>query len=134
MRTALRAIATMIDPTAGELSFPFHRLDHAHVSAIRSRLAEKHAPATANRMLAASRGVIKTSFKGGRVLHRRMTEQAVAELVMRLAKTANVATFSPHDLVVDDLGHARRRGRHRGRGGPGRSFEPGHHGQIRSTW
>lgn len=65
MRTALRTIATMIDPTTDEMTFPFHMLDHAHVSAIRSRLAEKHAPATSNRMLAALRGTIKAAFKLG---------------------------------------------------------------------
>jgi integrase/recombinase XerD len=73
MRTALRTIATMIDPTADELSFPFHLLDHAHVSAIRSRLAERHAPATANRMLAALRGVIKAAFKLGLISSDHMT-------------------------------------------------------------
>lgn len=231
MSAALRTIATMIDPSADALSFPFHALDHAHVSAIRSRLAERHAPSTANRMLAALRGVIKAAFrlglisadhreracsidpvrgtrvvkgralsqgelralfeacdpstpggarnaalvgllygcglrraeavlvdiehfdgttgrltvkgkgnkernvyvsngardaldgwlahrgaepgplfipinKGGRGVHRRMTDQAVAELVVRLARKANVATFSPHDLrrsMISDM-------------------------------
>jgi site-specific recombinase XerD len=44
--------------------------------------------------------------KGGRVIHRRMADQAVAELVIRLATKANVATFSPHDLrrsMISDM-------------------------------
>ena len=65
MRGALRTIAVMIDSTADVMRFPFHMLDHAHVSAMRSRLAERHAPATANRMLAALRGVIKAAFRLG---------------------------------------------------------------------
>lgn len=231
MRNALRTIAQLMDSTADGMTFPFHKLGHAHMVAIRSRLAEQYAPATSNRMLAALRGTMKAAFqlglisadhrervcsispvrgsrvekgralsqaelralfeacntetpgdarnaalvgilygcglrrgetvaldiehfdattgrltvkgkgnkerhvfvnkgsrdalyawlahrgdqagalflpvnKGGRVLHRRMTDQAVAELVVRLAKKANVSSFSPHDLrrsMISDM-------------------------------
>jgi site-specific recombinase XerD len=65
MRGGLRAIATMIEPTADELTFPFHMLDHAHAVAVRSRLGARLAPATANRILAALRGVVGAAFRLG---------------------------------------------------------------------
>ncbi len=44
--------------------------------------------------------------KGGKIEHRRMTDQAVAGRVRHLSKTAGVATFGPHDMrrtFVGDL-------------------------------
>ena len=58
-RAALRTIASLVSPAATELTLPWHLLDYAHTSAIRAKLAERFAPATANRMLAAMRGVLR---------------------------------------------------------------------------
>jgi site-specific recombinase XerD len=63
MLTALRAVVAMVDSSSDVQTFPWHELDYAHVAAIRARLAERHAPATGNRILCAVRGVIKTAFK-----------------------------------------------------------------------
>jgi site-specific recombinase XerD len=66
MGQSLEAIAQILagqptDPRA----FPRHMLRHQHVAAIRSTLAERHAAATANKMLAALRGVLKACWRLG---------------------------------------------------------------------
>jgi hypothetical protein len=63
MRTALRIIAGVVSPGADELTLPWPALDFAHTTAIRSRIAARFAPSTANRMLAALRGVLRAAFK-----------------------------------------------------------------------
>jgi site-specific recombinase XerD len=80
-RAALRTIATLVSPAATELTLPWHLLDYAHTSAIRARLAERFAPATANRMLAAVRGVLKAAFKLGLIDADRMTRGSSVEVV-----------------------------------------------------
>lgn len=64
-RTALRTIAKIVSHEADEMTLPWWVLDYAHTTAIRARLAETFSPNTANRMLAALRGVLKASFKLG---------------------------------------------------------------------
>jgi len=54
-------------------TLPWGLLDFGHTSAIRSRLAERFAPATANRMLAAMRMVLKSAFKLGLMSSDQMT-------------------------------------------------------------
>jgi site-specific recombinase XerD len=78
-RAALKIIASLVSPTATELTLPWHLLDYAHTSAIRARLAERYAPATGNRMLAAMRGVIKAAFKLGLVSADHMTRACSVE-------------------------------------------------------
>jgi integrase/recombinase XerD len=73
MRQALRVIAKIVSPQATEIALPWHRLDYAHTNAIRAKLAEEFAPATANRMLAAMRGVLKAAFKLGLLSADQMT-------------------------------------------------------------
>jgi integrase len=56
---ALRALAAILArPGADPLALPWHQLSYAHVAALRARLADRYAPATANRLLAALRGVL----------------------------------------------------------------------------
>jgi integrase len=62
--TALAAIALIL--TAGQcpaLQLPWHRLRFQHTNAVRATLAERYAPATANRYLAALRGVLKACWQ-----------------------------------------------------------------------
>ncbi len=66
MRTNLETIASFVSggrAQAKELAW--WRLRYQHTSLIRSTLAELYAPATANLMLSAVRGVLKSSFRLG---------------------------------------------------------------------
>lgn len=78
---ALRVIAMLVSSAASEITLRWHLLDYAHTSAIRSRLAERFAPATANRMLAAMRGVLKAAFKLGLMSADHMTRACSVEPV-----------------------------------------------------
>ena len=80
-RAALRVIAMLVAPGATELTLPWWALDYAHTTAIRSRLAERFAPATSNRMLAALRGTLKSAFKLGLIDSDRMTRACSVEPV-----------------------------------------------------
>ena len=62
--TALAAIAAIL--TGGRcaaLQLPWQRLRFVHTNAVRATLAERYAPATANRYLAALRGVLKACWQ-----------------------------------------------------------------------
>jgi site-specific recombinase XerD len=66
MSAALENIAGLV--SAGEadaLTLPWHDLRYQHTAAIHSVLAEGYAPATANKMLSALRGVIKECWRLG---------------------------------------------------------------------
>jgi len=66
MRGALDAVARLV--TAGKLDalgLDWAALRYQHTAAIRTRLAEAYAPATANKMLAALRGVLKEAWRLG---------------------------------------------------------------------
>ena len=61
---ALRVLAEVVgadDPAA----VPWHLLRFQHTNAIRAELAARYAPATANRILAALRGVLKSAWRLG---------------------------------------------------------------------
>lgn len=73
MRGALKSIAALASAGATEVTLPWWRLDFAHTSAIRAQLAQRHAPSTANRMLAALRGVLKAAFRLGLMTADQMT-------------------------------------------------------------
>ena len=66
MRTSLENIARLA--SAGKVSaldFPWWMLRYQHSEAIRGRLAESYAPATANKMLSAMKGVLKSCWRLG---------------------------------------------------------------------
>ncbi len=66
MRGALDAIAAMLtDGEAGAFSCDWAALRFQHTAAIRARLATGYKPATANRMLCALRGTLKTAWRLG---------------------------------------------------------------------
>lgn len=68
MEHALDTIARIAtDGRADRLSFPWPALRYQHTAAIRARLAERYAPATANKMLAALRGVLKEARRLGQI-------------------------------------------------------------------
>lgn len=61
-QSALRQIADIIRSGSDYLDIPWQQLKYAHVQAIRAKLGERYAPATANRMLVALRRVLKESM------------------------------------------------------------------------
>ena len=68
MRQALDAIAHLV--SGGELDalgLDWPRIRYQHAAAIRAKLAEVYAPATANKMLSALRGTLKAAWKLGQM-------------------------------------------------------------------
>ena len=65
MLTSIRIVVGLVNPQAEVFWFPWASLDYAHTAAVRTKLADIYAPATANKILAALRGVIKMSFRLG---------------------------------------------------------------------
>ena len=65
-RVALERIAALVSRDgATAVDLPWHRLDQQQTERIRSALELQYAPATANRMLAALRGVLKEAWQLG---------------------------------------------------------------------
>ena len=63
---ALRTMAHLLDgPDANPFTLPWHELGYQHTQALRTQLAERYAPATTNRMLAALRGVLTECWRLG---------------------------------------------------------------------
>jgi len=71
----------MVSAEATELTLPWWALDFARTTAIRSKVAARFAPATAHRMLAALRGVLKASFKLGLIDSDKMTRACSVDAV-----------------------------------------------------
>lgn len=68
MQQALDVMAALL--TGGRAShrtLPWHHLEYAHTAAVRAALLEQYAPATANKMLSALRGVLKEAWRLGYV-------------------------------------------------------------------
>lgn len=59
MRQALDRMASLLVPECNAESLPWHLLRYQHTAALRTQLADSFAPATANKMLAALRAVLK---------------------------------------------------------------------------
>jgi site-specific recombinase XerD len=96
---ALRIIAMLVSGEATEMKLPWWALDYAHTTAIRAKLAERFAPATANRMLAAMRGVLKASFKLGLMSADHMTRACSVEPV-RGSRVMKGRALSKGELVA----------------------------------
>ncbi len=67
-RSALNTIAVLVSPGLSDEALPclyieWHKLTYAHTTAIRNQLAARYSPSTANRMLAALRGVLKECWR-----------------------------------------------------------------------
>jgi site-specific recombinase XerD len=81
MRGALRTIAMILTGVADELRMPWRLVDYSHATLVRTKLAERLAPATANRMLAALRGTLKCAFKLGLISAEHFTRVSMIEPV-----------------------------------------------------
>src|SRR5262249_25673234 len=67
MGQALRAIAEVLAPGVGPAAFPGAEVRYEHAQALRRVLAERYAPATANKVLSALRGVVREAWRLGLV-------------------------------------------------------------------
>lgn len=68
IRGALTAIARLLaGESADPLTLPWGRVRYQHSMAIRAQLAERYAATTANKMLAALRGVLKAAWRLGQM-------------------------------------------------------------------
>jgi site-specific recombinase XerD len=65
MRQALDVIAAVIASGAEAMTLPWSRISYAHVAAVRARLGATYAATTANKMLAAMKGVLRQAFALG---------------------------------------------------------------------
>ncbi len=62
MASTLSQLAALLG-CSDAASCPWHELRHQHVAALRAVLAERYAPATANKSLAAIRGVLRAAWR-----------------------------------------------------------------------
>ncbi len=92
-RVALDRIAALVSRDAATATdLPWHRLDQHQTESIRSALSLRYAPTTANRMLAAVRGVLKEAWQLGLM---------DADTYHRAAAVENVPWFtSPRGRVL----------------------------------
>jgi site-specific recombinase XerD len=65
MRQALDVIAAVLASGADAMTLPWSRITYAHVAAVRARLGAAYAATTANKMLAAMKGVLRQAFALG---------------------------------------------------------------------
>ncbi|MCP4467661.1 MAG: hypothetical protein GY813_13035 [Halieaceae bacterium] len=67
MRTALNTVAEIATGTPDATVMPWSQLRYQHTAAIRATLAERYAPSTANKHLAALRGVLREAWRLGQL-------------------------------------------------------------------
>ena len=113
---ALNRVAHLFDKERSAADLPWELLRHEHVAAVRSRLADRYAPATANTSLAAVRGVLKSAWRLGLMstddYHRAVDVRTVPGSRLpagRALDTAEIATLL-RSCVDDDGPGARRDG------------------------
>ena len=64
MRSALGQLAAMLGVPSAD-ACPWHLLRHRHVAELRTRLADRYAPAAANKALSAIRGTLRAAWRLG---------------------------------------------------------------------
>jgi len=62
MGQALTVLRNLLAPGSAIAQVPWHLVRYEHAMALRARLSETYAPATANKILAALRGVLRAAF------------------------------------------------------------------------
>ena len=68
MAEALATVADMLtDGRATAETLPWGQLGYQHAAALRAALADRYAPATANKFLSALRGVLKEAWRLGQM-------------------------------------------------------------------
>jgi hypothetical protein len=65
MRQALDVIAGLLSTGTTAMNLRWHQIGYQHAAAVRARLSVSYAPTTANKMLAAMKGVIRQAFALG---------------------------------------------------------------------
>lgn len=65
MRQALDVVAGLLVPGSTAMDLPWQHLGYQHAAAVRARLSETYAPTTANKVLAALKGVVRQAFALG---------------------------------------------------------------------
>lgn len=66
-REALGLVAGIVAAGVAWDAFPWHRLDHEHMAAIRANLAARYAPSTANKVIYYTRGVLNAAWRLGQI-------------------------------------------------------------------
>jgi len=107
MTQALRVIAELLTGTkADPLMIPWWKVEYQHSQAIRSLLMERYSPASANKMLAALRGVLRESWRLGfmdaETFHRAIDIKTVPGNV--ISKGRSVGSGEINALVEDCYG------------------------------
>lgn len=97
MAQALRTVAGILVPGIEPAELPWHKLRFEHVAAIRSRLAESLAPATANKILCAVRGVARAAFGLG-LLDADTLTRILAVKAVRGSRVLRGRCLSPEEL------------------------------------
>jgi integrase/recombinase XerD len=90
-------------------TFPWERLTYLHTSMIRTKLAERYAPATANKMISALRGVLKECWRLG-LIHVEVMQRAADIPPIKGTRTpkGRALTENELDLLIlhcDNLQH-----------------------------
>jgi hypothetical protein len=94
---ALEAIAQRATQVYTAESMPWHRLRPPHVLKIRSLLEENYRPASANRMLAALRGVLRECWHAGLIsTDDSGPERTSVYLIIRCVSGSSTGTRSVH--------------------------------------
>jgi len=97
MHQALDTIADMLMTGTDAFIFPWSELRYPHTTAIRAKLAESHAPATANKMLSALRGVLEQVWRLGQV-DAESYRQAVSIECVKGARLPSGRAIAPGEL------------------------------------